>query len=232
MASRSLAFRKLRRRGVPDFMGRACVLVRPRINRRAVLKRMNLGGDMVGGPPIVLQTQQGDQWCWAAVVQAMLAQAGIQTSQQDIVNKHTGKQCPIAKGSDFRAGYCTKSTGCHLPCNHQHSFLVASQEWGYRFEKIEALGHQATLLEITSALTNGPVAVRAGFVTNMDFGHIIIVTACIEIDGNYTVQYLSTFYLEGSPSVVKLEEVSWTKFLQGFYIRQGKVKMSALYRRL
>ena len=59
MASRSLAYRKLRRRGIPQFMGRASVLVQPRAEPRALWKSLSFAEHLVGGAHPVVLTQQG-----------------------------------------------------------------------------------------------------------------------------------------------------------------------------
>ena len=132
MASRSLAYRKLPQRGVPHFMGRASVLARPRAEPRALWKSLSSIEHLVSSALPVVLTQQGPQWCWAAVSQAVLALDGRRTTQQEIVNRHTGRNCPITNGSSSTPGDCTAAVGCALQCDDPHNLLVAISGWGGR----------------------------------------------------------------------------------------------------
>lgn len=225
MAGRVLAYRKLRRRGVPGFMGRARVLVYPRT--RAARPDGFFSDEMAGGARPVVMTQQGVYWCWAAVLQGLLALDGKYLSQQDITNRHTGEQCPItASGSPSRTA-CTKTTGCELPCDGPHNLRLAMEGWHYQPNYIRGDDPQL-LATLTASLASQPVAARVGF-TSVGGGHSILITGFSGQQNNPMIEYFSPIHYQGTPYPVQPKAVAWTSLTGGFWLDGNDAQLSHIY---
>ena len=229
MASRSLAYRKLPQRGVPHFMGRASVLAQPRAELRALWKSLSFSENLVGSALPVVLTQQGPQWCWAAVSQAVLALDDRRTTQQEIVNRHTGRNCPITNGSSSTPGDCTAAYGCARKCDDPHNLLVAISGWGVALENLYLPDHPDALAKLRAALASRPVAARVKFSDGS--AHFILITRCSGADGNPTVRFLSPIPAEGSPFPVKPEEQPWLSLTSIFRLAGGFARLSHIYPR-
>ena len=229
MASRSLAYRKLPQRGVPHFMGRASVLARPRAEPRALWKSLSTIEHLVSSALPVVLTQQGPQWCWAAVSQAVLALDGRRTTQQAIVNHHTGRNCPITNGSSSTPGDCTAAVGCALQCDDPHNLLVAISGWGVALKKFFLPDYPDALTKLRAGLASQPVAARIKFSDGS--AHFILITRCSGADGNPTIQFLSPIPAEGIPFPVKPEEQPWLSLTSIFRLAGGFARLSHIYPR-
>ena len=225
MASRSLAYRKLRRRGIPQFMGRASVLVQPRAEPRALWKSLSFAEHLVGGAHPVVLTQQGTQWCWAAVCQALLALDAVSKTQQDIVSVHTGRQCEIpSDGLDMRAS-CTANTGCAVPCDQPHSLVRGMEGLGHPLNRI----FQPDLSQLKLALADRPVAAQVQF--DLGGGHMILITGWTGLGSNPTVRYLCPFLSEAAPFPVQPQANSWNDLKDGVSLMGGDARLSHIYPR-
>ena len=227
MASRNLAYRRLRRRGVPDFMGRARTLAHPRRERREAWPTGFFANEMAGGVLPVVKTQQGTFWCWAAVLQGLLALDGKARTQQDITSRHTGKQCPITTTGTNTGQDCTASTGCQLPCDGPHSLLLAMQGWAYQPTRIR--GDDAALLaKLKTALAARPVAAR---IASMAYGvgHSILLTRLTGSGTNPMIDFLSPVFFEGVPYPVRSETVAFSSLTGGFWHAGSEARLSHIY---
>ncbi len=230
MASRSLAYRKLPRRGVPHFMGRATVLARPRAESRNLWKSFSITESIVGGALPVVLTQQGPQWCWAAVSQAVLALDHNQQTQQQIVNRHTGKNCPITSLSSHTSGNCTAAHGCALKCDDPHDLRLAMSGWGLTLENVFIPAHANALTLLRTELAMRPVAARVQF--GGGEAHFILIVAC-GLGDDPVVRYLSPIFSEFAPTPVSLNNpVTWSEFNRNFEVNRGRARLSHIYPRL
>lgn len=89
-------------------------------------------------PGFVMNTQQDSNWCWAAVVQAVLINNQRQTlSQQDIVRKHINNNCqPNTNNQGF--GTCTAAP-CQADCNSIHDIEFVLKENNILNDSIDLL---------------------------------------------------------------------------------------------
>lgn len=79
-------------------------------------------------------SQEQSNWCWAAVVQALLRRDGELLSQEAIVTAHlqrTGRtySCTPPNSTRQEGGVCTEGS-CTSSCNDEHSIKVALTELG------------------------------------------------------------------------------------------------------
>lgn len=232
MASKPSARRKPRRGSVPYFMGRASVLVRPRTEPRAVWKSRSFVELLVVGARPVVLTQQGLNWCWAAVSQAVLALEGNNQTQQQIVNRHTGRNCPITNTESRSPGDCTAEVGCALKCDDTHDFRLAMAGWQINLENYYLPENPNPLARLRRELALRPVAGQLQF--GGGEAHCILITGCIGAGDNPDVQFLSPFYNELAPSAVGLKVESWSKLTTSFDLdRNGHYAgLSHIYPRL
>ena len=229
MARRVLAYRKLRRRGVPYFMGHARVLVHPRAECRAAPPLNFFAEEMAGGARPVVMTQQGLNWCWAAVLQGLLALDGKHRTQQDITSWHTGRQCPITDSSSPTSAACTENTGCDLPCDGPHNLRFAMRGWKYQPDYIR--GDDPNLLsELKAGLASRPVAARVGFLS-AGGGHSILITGLTGSGSNPIIEFLSPIHFQGNPYPVPPVPILWAKFTQEFELMGYSARLSHIYPR-
>lgn len=231
MASRALGYRKLPGRGIPWFMGRSSVLAKPSRELRAAsrnvffAKSASFTEQFVGGVQPVVLTQQGGQWCWAAVSQALLALEHVSKTQQAIVSLHTGSSCQIMPGGLDLQASCTASVGCAIPCDQPHSLVRAMEGLQYPVSR----KFEPDLSQVKAALADRPVAAQVQF--DDGGGHMILITACSGAGSNPTIRYLCPIYSDWDPYPVQPQTESWNDFEGGFRLFGRIAFLSHIYPR-
>jgi hypothetical protein len=126
---------------------------------------------------LFMQTQQNENWCWAAVVQAVLS-TKVQPipTQESIVSKHLDQQCRVAAPDLVGARVGCSSSPCIGSCNGFHNPFMSLQEQGLSPVIISNIPDPPTFnMIMTEILSNRPIVCMF---TPMDnsAGHCIVIS--------------------------------------------------------
>lgn len=226
-ASADVGVRKAQRRRIPRLLGRAEPLVRPRLANKSLAHLESLllddGGTRVS---ITLSTQQAENWCWAAVIQAVLAQRGTAQSQGAIVARHTGHDCPPTAPPDISPTDCTTSH-CPNPCNGPHSMRAALAAIPLASTPLAVA--DGALAAITSDFAAGkPVIARIA--DDAGNGHFMLLTGHVRHFGSDFIRYRTPYVRTGEPVPVEEAQCEWSALLGGFSHRYAIRKATHFYR--
>lgn len=162
----------------PSFLGAPLT-----VNRLHVPGALN--SDRLTVPHFSLDTQRFDNWCWAAVTQAVERHKGNQVQQVQIASDHIGRgqpgrSCAEFDPQDTTAGSCIVSA-CQSRCNATHSLRTILDERGLLVKFVaNTLGYH----EIKAEIANGrPVPCRIAW-NDGGGAHFVCVAGCFDDGGS------------------------------------------------
>lgn len=124
-----------------------------------------------------MQTQQNENWCWAAVTQAVLSmKAPPVPTQQSIVNTHLNQQCLVATSDPAGAVVGCSQRPCIGSCNGFHDPAMALQEQGLSPVEVSSVADPPTFNLIINEIVGNHPIVCMFTPMNDSSGHCIVIT--------------------------------------------------------